>query len=97
MTFSNIPYGITYTVEEEDYTDAGYEAAKYKLNGGEDTPNPVEGEVDSSGDKVVITNTKDTTVDTGISVDSIPYIVMLGAAMFGGTGFMISKKRRSED
>ncbi|MBQ9995456.1 MAG: Cys-Gln thioester bond-forming surface protein [Clostridia bacterium] len=104
VTFSNIPYcvvddktyGITYKVEEADYTDAGYEA-KYKLNGGKDTTTPVEDKIDSSDESVVITNTKDTTVDTGISVDSIPYIVMLGAAMFGGTGFMISKKRRSED
>ena len=53
--------------------------------------------VDCYTHHVEITNNKDTNVDTGISVDSIPYIAMLGVVAIGGTGFIVSRKRRSED
>ncbi len=101
VVFDNIPYGITYTVEESDYTteaNGAYDAAKYALNDGTATTNKVENEeLDAPSEKVEITNNKGTTVDTGISVDSIPYIAMLGVVAVGGAGFMVSKKRRSED
>lgn len=48
-------------------------------------------------DEVVITNNKDTEIATGISVDSIPYLAMLGVVAVGGAGVVVSKKRRSED
>ncbi len=89
VTFTNIPYGVTYTVEEEDYTGDGY-TATYDFS---DTAK----NIDTAKDTVEITNDKNNTVDTGISVDSIPYIAMLGVVAIGGTGFLVSKKRRSED
>ena len=101
VVFDNIPYGITYTVEESDYTteaNGAYDAAKYALNDGAATTDKVENEeLNAPSEKVEITNNKGTTVDTGISVDSIPYIAMLGVVAIGGAGFMVSKKRRSED
>ena len=100
VSFNNIPYGVTYTVEEADYTSeaaGGYEAAKYSLNNAEATTTSIDTAIDSELDVVVITNNKSTNVDTGISVDSIPYIAMLGVVAIGGAGVVVSKKRRSED
>ncbi len=101
IEFSNIPYGVTYDVVEADYTaeaNGAYQAAKYSLNDQEATTTPVDNEpLNGAKENVVITNTKSTDVDTGISVDSIPYIAMLGVVAVGGAGFMVSKKRRSED
>jgi len=90
----NIPYDVTYTVVEEDCTDDGYAAAVYT---DDDTDDETEKTIDDAADLVTITNTKGAEVDTGISVDSIPYIAMLGVVAIGGTGFLVSKKRRSED
>ena len=86
INITNIPVGVTYTiVEDEDgYTKTNTSIADGTITGGDK-------------DVSVWENTKGTTVDTGISVDSIPYIAMLGVVAVGGAGFMVSKKRRSED
>lgn len=76
VTFTNIPYDVTYTVEEEDYTSDGYDSATYTFV----DKNKI---IDSVSDTVTITNNKGTTVDTGITVDSLPYIVLLAAALVG--------------
>lgn len=90
INLGNIPYGVTYTVTEENLED--YNGI---ITGGD--ANGV-GTVDSANETLVdVTNDKGGTVDTGISVDSIPYIAMLGVVALGGTGFIVSKKRRSED
>lgn len=88
VTFSNIPATATYTVTEdaENYTsDGGVWSDSTKTISANDE------------DTVTFTNTRTSEVDTGISVDSIPYIAMLGVVAIGGTGLVISKKRRSED
>lgn len=88
VTFTNIPYGVTYTVVENDYTDkkdGGYDAASYNFD---DTNK----KIDSAKDTVTITNNKGGTVDTGINMDSMPYILML-AVVFMGLFVFFSKKR----
>lgn len=97
ILFTNIPYDVTYTVDENDYSSEEYKTA-YKVNGvAAESTDKVTDKKDAAKETVEITNTKDTSVDTGISVDSIPYIAMLGVVAVGGAGFMVSKKRRSED
>ena len=85
VTFTNIPYGVTYNVVENDYTADGYDAASYSFD---DTNK----EIDSASEGVTITNTKGGTVDTGISMDAMPYILLLAVACMGLIVF-ISKKR----
>jgi len=108
ITFTNIPYGVTYTVKEDDYRNNGddYDSVTYSgtdfdnsVVEAKNTDDGVNGCIDVTtfNDTVAITNTKGGNVDTGISVDSIPYIAILGAVALGGTGFVVSKKRRSED
>ena len=88
VTFTNIPYGVTYTVVENDYTaeaDGGYDAASYNF----DDNNK---KIDSASENVTITNNKDGEIDTGINMDSMPYILLLAVACMGLFVF-ISKKR----
>lgn len=85
VTFGNIPYGVTYTVVENDYTGEGYDAAKYAVSDEAKV-------IDSAEDTVGITNNKTTDVDTGVVMDSIPYILILAVAAFGIVAIM-SKKR----
>lgn len=85
VTFTNIPYGVTYNVVENDYTADGYDAASYSFD---DTNK----EIDSASEGVTITNNKGGTVDTGISMDAMPYILLLAVACMGLIVF-ISKKR----
>ena len=88
VTFTNIPYGVTYTVVENDYTaeaDGGYDAASYNF----DDNNK---KIDTASENVTITNNKDGNIDTGINMDSMPYILLLAVACMGLFVF-ISKKR----
>ena len=88
VTFTNIPYGVTYAVVENDYTaeaDGGYDAASYNF----DDNNK---KIDTASENVTITNNKDGNIDTGINMDSMPYILLLAVACMGLFVF-ISKKR----
>lgn len=88
VTFTNIPYGVTYTVVEDDYTAqnaGGYDAAVYNF----DDSNK---KIDTASENVTITNNKGGVVDTGINMDSMPYILML-AVVFMGLFVFFSKKR----
>lgn len=80
VTFSNIPAGVTYTVAEQAKhaeTDAnGSDGSKgYTVS----YTNSDETKTISAddADTVKVTNTKGTTVDTGINLDSMPYIMIL--------------------
>lgn len=97
VTFTNIPYGVTYTVVEDDYTKTAegakdYDEAKYEFS---DT-NPIKA-IDSANDTVTITNHKgDDNIDTGVILDNAPYILML-AVVAGGAMTLVIKKRREEE
>lgn len=87
VTFTNIPYGVTYTVVENNYTaeaDGGYDEASYDNN--------KEGTINAASVSTTITNNKGGTVDTGISMDAMPYILLLSVACVGLFLF-ITKKR----
>ena len=89
ITIANLPYGVTYTVQEADYTEAGYEA-EYVFS------DATSKKIDSARDTVTITNNKGVVVDTGITMDSLPFILILGVALVGVTGMLI-KRRLSAD
>ncbi|MDO5408650.1 MAG: DUF5979 domain-containing protein [Eubacteriales bacterium] len=103
-TIINIPAGVTYTVEEDSKhfaedpngtsASTGYTATySYKDGNEEDSDNTITAD---DTDAVEVLNTKGTTVDTGIDLDSIPYIMILGAAALG-MGAFVAKKRKDED
>ena len=97
VTFNNIPYGVSYSVAENDYTDeaeGGYDAPAYTVNG--ETGNS--GSVDTAKDAVTVTNNKaNGNIDTGIFLDNMPYIVMLVVVIAGFTAFAMKKRHSVED
>lgn len=65
VTFDNIPYGVTYTVSEEDYSGDRYaQSVEY----GDDTKT-----VNSEADDVTVVNSKGGTVATGIIYNTTMY------------------------
>lgn len=89
VTFTNIPYDVTYTVTEADYTSEGYDEEDIVYS---DDANK---KIDSATDTVTITNNKGTTVDTGVVLDSLPYILLIAVAVVGVVAF-IAKKRTTD-
>lgn len=85
VTFTNIPYGVTYTVVEDDYTSEKYDAASYNFS---DTGK----KIDSASDTVEITNNKSGEVDTGVVLDSLPYVMILAVAAFGCVALVMKKR-----
>lgn len=92
VTFTNIPYGVTYSVKEADYTGAngGYDSASYSFT-------DESKKIDSASDTVTITNKKGVDVDTGIFVDSLPYILILAIVAVGLVVFFGKKRMMRED
>lgn len=89
FTISNIPYGVTYTVEETSVT--GYTATTNVVDESGTT-----GKIDSSSETYTITNTKDGNIDMGVTLESLPYVLAL-VIVAGGAAVMFARKRRVED
>jgi pilin isopeptide linkage protein len=90
FTIQNIPYDVNYLVEEvtgEDGLANGYEVAYDEF---------AEGLMDSSEKATTITNTRITEVPTGVNLDNLPYVLILGAASVGLVAFTL-KRRFSDD
>lgn len=85
VTFTNLPAGVTYVVSEE--------AENYTAS-----QNNVEGNIEANdADTVEITNDLNNgTIDTGITMDSLPYIVLLALVVVAGVVFF-SKKRMARE
>ena len=91
VTFANVPEGVTWTVEEADYTteaNGKYDAAQYSASTGTITA--------GGAATSVITNNKDVQVDTGIALDSIPYILIIALVAIGAVTVFV-RRRRAED
>lgn len=92
ITFTNLPFGVTYEVVEADYTNnnGGYDDAKYEFDNNTKT-------VNASSQKVTITNNKGRQIDTGINLTTLPYIlVFAGVIVIAGAAF-ITRRRKYED
>ena len=80
---------MTYTVAEDNYTGEGYDAANYTFTD--------EGKkIDNTADTVTITNNKDATVDTGIMLDSLPYVLLLTVCVVCMVAFFVKKRSARE-
>lgn len=89
FTIENLPYGVTYTVVEDDYKDEGYTTTtKYS----DDTNKKIDG----ASDTVTITNNKGAIVDTGITLDSLPYVLLLTVCVVCMVAFFVKKRSARE-
>lgn len=95
ITFKNLPAG-TYYVNEMDDSASGYETS-YVVGSAE----PVNGRratavLGKTGTSVAFTNRCDLDPDTGVLLDTLPYIVIL-AVVAGGVALLMLRKHRKED
>lgn len=98
-TFTNIPYGVSYVVTENEAvnTAPGGDTPVYKTpDGYVVTMTDASGTVNSASQTAAFINTKNGDVDTGVSLDSLPYLLMLAVAG-AGLVLMIARKRRVQD
>lgn len=106
ITVENLPYQVKYTVTEASYAGEGYDRPVFTAEGGqgeeisqdgrtEEVLRTGAGTVDCAAETVGITNNKGVPVDTGVNLDSVPYILLLTAAV-GGMAVLAVKKRRAE-
>ena len=98
-TFANIPAGTSYTVAE----DSKY--AGPKVEGGTAKTDEwcytvsyenEEGDIEAGSDiTCTVTNSKETDIDTGVVLDSLPYVLAI-AVVLSAAVLMFVSKRRSE-
>ena len=81
ITFANIPAGTTYSVAETEKD--GYEMKDVpgdgKIEGGDE-------------DTWAVTNTREVPVDTGITLETVPYIMILAVTMIGAALLVLRKR-----
>lgn len=112
VTLTNVPIGATVTVTEKTpgalygVTATGYEEAKsgatdvsytYTIAKSADAQcTAITDAANFEGDKIVVVNTATLFPDTGVLLDTLPYIVIL-AVVAGGVALLMLRKRRKED
>lgn len=97
-----VPVGATFTLTEA--TDGKYSTVfKYgdtqlsssTVNGGAGVQ--VSFTVKEGKNKVTVTNTRNTTPDMGVSLDSLPYIIVLAAVAVAAVVIILRKRRNNDD
>lgn len=91
----SVPVGAKLTISESqnDYTMS----AKQGETGLTVTNNAVTVTIGKENAGVTVTNTKDVTINTGISMDVLPYIILLVAAVVGAGAYGVIRKRRRQN
>ncbi|HIU77337.1 MAG TPA: hypothetical protein IAC62_15725 [Candidatus Pelethocola excrementipullorum] len=92
LSILNLPYDVSYTVVETDYSKDGYTTSV----SGVDKVLEGEGTIETGTQTVEFVNTKKGEVDTGINLDSLPYILVFGGVIVAAV-VMIARKRRISD
>lgn len=89
IVFSNVPYGVTYKVQEDKYE--GYKTTYSETPEGAEF---VQGTIDDKHKVADIFNEKEGTVDTGVILHSAPYVLLLVGVGAAAVAFLILKKHR---
>lgn len=94
IKFTGLPVG-TYYVQEDSYDNYTVSA---KINGADTTvtDRAVTAELTKEAMTIAFTNCCDLKPDTGVLLDTLPYIVIL-AVVAGGVALLMLRKRRKED
>lgn len=97
ITFKDLPYGTSYTVTE---LSDGYNSSKtveqYFVGDAKDSSATDDGKMDHVKEVVTFTNDNQQNIETGVSLDTLPYVLVLALAG-AGLVLMIARKRRVED
>lgn len=89
MVFNNVPYGVTYRVQEDKY-----EGYKTTYSETDETKDHVEGTINARFTVADIFNEKKGSVDTGVILHSAPYVLLLVGVGAAAVAFLILKKHR---
>lgn len=84
-SFANLPYGVTYTV-----TEAAAEGYTTKV--GETATSEVKGSIDAATQTEAFTNTKTGEIDTGVTTENLPYVLLIGFVVLAGAALLIKRK-----
>lgn len=99
ITFTNVPYGVTYTIYEkpENYSATVDKAALTQGEEGWYYYSSSEDGVNAVSTNVTVTNALGGTVDTGVILDNAPYIALLTIVAAGAVVMIMKKRRNYED
>ena len=84
ISIANLPYGVTYTVTEDEVDD-------YTTGKTGDT-----GTINAAQQTAAFTNDKTGEIDMGVVTDSLPYVLLLVGALAMGVMMVVSKRRNVE-
>ena len=99
ITITNIPTGATVTVQEDDYTKKSDGTKDYTTSYVIDTGSSTQSReakiesIDSNSHTIAFTNNKEDIPDTGITLNSMPYLLVLAGVLVGGLAWMRRRKR----
>lgn len=88
IIFAGVKIGASITVSES----TSYTATYMIDNGSVQTSASATFPVTKDGNTVAFNNNKSANIDTGITMDSVPYVLLLAMAVIGG-GVLLSKRR----
>lgn len=83
INIANLPYGVGYTVTEA--TAEGYTTTKSGDTG-------VIGENDEAVKTAAFTNDKGGTIDTGVTTENLPYVILMGLVVLAGAALLLKRK-----
>lgn len=92
VSIANLPYGVEYTITE---VGAGT-ATEANADGYTTTSTGTTGEIVDATRGAVFTNTKGGTVDTGVYLDNLPYIIVF-AGVLAAVAVLVIRRRRVDD
>lgn len=89
ISIANLPYNVTYTVTEANYTDEGYVTSVGKVE-----TNEAKGTIAEATQTAAFTNYKNNDeIDMGVTLNNMPYILVLAVLAAGVAVFVIRKRR----
>lgn len=80
LSIANLPYNVTYTVTET--AAAGYETTKTGDRG----------TIGAAEQTAAFTNTKTGSIDTGVTTENLPYVLLIGFVVLAGAALLIKRK-----
>ena len=105
-TLTEIPVGADVTITEDDYSGSGYTTSYQIDNVGNNTDangeensrvaeiSNIQAKDNASAHEVVFTNNKEATPDTGITLDSLPFITLLALSIVGGIFYLLCRYKK---
>lgn len=80
VSFENLPYGVTYTVTEA--AADGYTTTKAGDSG----------TISAAEQTAAFTNTKTGEIDTGVTTENLPYVLLIGFVVLAGAALLLKRK-----